>query len=107
MAGEAEIDRMRHIGNARRGYKHTEEAKARIGRANAIALRGRPGTKHSQATKNKLSDAHRGKILSEEHKEKIRQSLIGKTIGSEVRSKISAAVKAQWVKRKGAHYASS
>lgn len=40
-------------------------------------LTGKPGTEHTEETKQKLSDIHKGREMSEEHKENISKSLIG------------------------------
>lgn len=42
--------------------------------------RGMLGKKHSQEAKEKMSIAHRGKVLSEEHKQKISDSERGRTL---------------------------
>jgi group I intron endonuclease len=82
------------------GYKHTEEAKAKI-KANSIRLGCRPpsplGRKHSEETKLKQSLAKKGKKRkfkvkrkphSEETKNKIRLAHLGKKLSEETKNKI-------------------
>lgn len=53
------------------GYKHTDEAKAKISEANK-------GRKRSEECKRKISEVMKGKELSEEHKRKISEARKGK-----------------------------
>lgn len=70
-------------GNTRSlGYKHTEEAKRKIGAAHK-------GMKRSQQTKDKMSMAQKGRKLSQSHIENIRKSRLGKTLTKESKEKIS------------------
>lgn len=69
------------------GWKHSEEAKAKIGRH----FKGREITPKMRKA---LSDYNRNKVLSEEHKAKLSAAKKGKTTGpksAETRAKISAA----------------
>lgn len=52
-----------------KGKKHTEETKLKIKKARSKQI-----IKHSEETKNKIGNYHRGKIISQETKEKIIQS---------------------------------
>lgn len=60
---------------AKKGYKHTAEAKRKISLA-------RKGRKHSEIAKLKISSAHKGIKLSEEHKKKISLSKKGVSAGN-------------------------
>lgn len=53
---------------------------------------GNYGFKHSDETRDKMSEAHKGKTLSEEHKSKISASKKGKKPSAETRKKMSAAL---------------
>lgn len=65
-------------GEGTSGYKLTEATKQKISKANKGKVRN-IGKVVSISTRNKLSEAHCGKILSEEHKHKISESLKGNT----------------------------
>lgn len=93
------VERMYNIcliaGNTK-GYKHTEEAKLKIGRRSLGNSHGKgrkiseehkqklvefnTGRKHSQKTKEKISKLHKGKPKSEDHKRKIADTLRGKPL---------------------------
>jgi hypothetical protein len=55
----------------RKGYKHSEETKKKIGLANSIALKGKKRHPLSEEHKRKLSLSKKGIIFSEEHKKKL------------------------------------
>ena len=72
-------------GEGSSGYKHTEEAKRKIGENTSKALKGH---KHSEETKRKMSEKNKGennpmygKKLSEETKEKISEKVSGENNG--------------------------
>ena len=54
---------------------------------------GNTAGKHSEESKNKMSEARKGKRHSEEHKKKISESLKGKHPSEETKKKISEALK--------------
>jgi len=61
-------------------------------RYNSSPTAGSPrGVKRSALTKQKLSDAHKGRPLTPEHRESIRQALLGRTFTKEWLAKIQAA----------------
>jgi hypothetical protein len=74
------------------GKHHTEEAKAKISKANK-------GKRRSEQTRRKISDSKRGnksalgKIHSEEHNRKIAAANFGKHLSEETRKKISESLK--------------
>jgi hypothetical protein len=70
------------------GKKHTEESKLLIGKANSGKNNILFGKNLTEETKQKLSKAHKGKILSEEHKQKISQSQMGKILSEEHKQKM-------------------
>jgi hypothetical protein len=49
----------------------------------------------SVETRKKMSEAHKGKTLSEEHKGKISEALKGKTVSAETKRKMSEASKGE------------
>ena len=55
----------------------------------------------TEETKQKLSEAKKGKILSEEHKQKLSEAKKGKTLSEEHKQKISEAIKKQLVEKGG------
>ena len=80
----------------RKGYKHSqaaceaksirqlgrevsEETRRKIGAGNAIALKGKPGHKVSEETKQAISRARKGKPLSQEHRQKLSLAKLGKS----------------------------
>lgn len=67
----------------------TEEHKRKIGRSNAIALKG---NKHSEETRKKMSEAHKGKKLTKEHIEKSRISRTGVKRTEEQKMNISISL---------------
>lgn len=97
LIGELAAIRYAGSGNPMFGKKHSVETKALIGADSAIrnAGEGNPmfgktgelsplfGRNHSEATKRKMSKAGKGRIMSDEAKEKIRQSHLGKKLSIE------------------------
>lgn len=74
----------------KRGYKHSEETKRKIGDGN----RGKVRPPISEETRAKLSNAQLGHFVSEETRRKISVSKKGKVvISEEQRRQISAALK--------------
>ena len=84
----------------RKGKKHSEETKRKIGEAHK-------GKKLSEEHKRKLSEAHKDKKRgphSEEHKRKISEAEKGKKckpVSEETKRKISEANKAYWARKRG------
>ena len=71
--------------------QHSDETKAKIGRANSIALLGK---KHSEKTKQKMSLLRKGKKhppRSEETRLKLSQSKLGRKLSEETKRKIGVA----------------
>lgn len=79
-------------GNGSSGYAHKDSTKNKISQA----LKGRPsphkGKHMSEETKEKLRQAHTGKKLSEETIEKLRQAHIGKKLSEETKAKLRRAM---------------
>ena len=82
------------------GYRHTNEARAKISAAGMGKRHYMYGKHHSEETKRKMSDAHRGKHHSEATKRKIgeansgeRSPNYGKHLSKDTRQKMSAAHK--------------
>ena len=76
-------------GGTMRGYKHTQEAKAKL----SAALKGR---RFSEDTKRKMSESNKGKVFSQEHRENLSAALKGKPgykPSEETKAKLSAALK--------------
>lgn len=108
--------------NFRKGFKHTDESKLKIGQAAkkmwtddykkefSFKKTGKNGKKHSEVTKQKLREINLGKKhtdetknkisvysklkkLSEHHKEALRKSNIGKIVSEETKNKIRQTLK--------------
>lgn len=113
---EVSLETREKISRANKGFKLSEKTKARISEANKGENNPFYGKSHSEETRKKISDKriewskneenkqklssiNKGKKFSEEHKEKIRQSMIGKKRlphSEETKRKI----KESWIKRK-------
>lgn len=91
-----------HVGN--RGRKFSEEHKKKISEAHkgkvvsaetrqrmSNASRSRKRSPLSEEVRQKISEANKGRTSSEETRDKIRQSLLGRTLSTKVRQKISEA----------------
>lgn len=70
----------------------------------STSLKGKPGKKHSEETKNKISQAHTGKKrkpMSEESKKKLSESMKGKNVGKKrtADQKINQSVRQTGTKR--------
>lgn len=81
-------------GTGGNGLKHTEEFKKKVSERHK-------GKVMSDEQKRKISDAHKGKTLTEEHKAKLSLAHKGKVSSKEHRLNQSRAIKAWWTKRKG------
>ena len=66
------------------GIKHSEETKQKMSEAKK---------NQSEETKKKISEAHTGKKLSEDTKNKIREANVGKKLSEDTKNKISQASK--------------
>lgn len=71
-------------GGKLKGVKLSEECKCKI----SLALKGKPGNRHTEQSKLKLSIAHKGKPLSDAHKLAISQATKGHFNGGGVKGKI-------------------
>lgn len=67
-------------------YKHTDETKTKIGQAHK-------GKFVSVFTRNKISELHKNKTITQQHKDAISKKLKGKTYSNEHNKKISLALK--------------
>lgn len=103
-------------------YEMSEETKIKIanggkGNKNAVGSKSRTGLKHTEATKQKISNSHIGKKNSdlarkkisefnkgrkqtEEHKNKISEANKGKTLSEETKQKMSVAAKQRCINSK-------
>lgn len=81
------------IGNTRgKGYRHSPEVIARIAashKCNKHSL----GYRHDEVAKQKISITHKGRILTDEHREKLSTSHIGNSHTDATRKKMSATRK--------------
>ena len=68
------------------GYRHTDDARERIGKAGT-------GRYHSQDARAKIGMAHKNKVVSPETRAKLRAANIGRSVPPETRAKISAALR--------------
>lgn len=75
-----------------KGKHHTEESKAKL----REAAKHRPPV--SDETRKKLSDAGKGKQLSDYQRQRIRESNSTRIVSEETKRKISAAAKKRWQK---------
>lgn len=95
----------RKISESEKGKFVSEGTKRKIGKANSIALKDRRLSKehkrkigksakkviHTLEWNKKVSRAHKGKRLSEKHKEKLSKAHKGKKLSKEIRRKLSEA----------------
>ena len=83
----------------KKGSKHTEETKKKISEANKGKNNPNYGKHLTEDTKEKISKAKKGKPLSEEHKQKLSEVKKGKNIGKplneEAKNKLSESHKGQ------------
>lgn len=68
------------------GIVISEEHKKRIAEKNRINMLGR---KHTEETKKKMSESHKGYIKTEEHRKHLSESLTGKITSEETKKKLS------------------
>lgn len=85
------------LGNKRRvGIKHTDEEKELL-RISMIGNKHLLGHKHSEETRQKMSDAHKGRKVSDETRKKLsissmgNKSNLGRKYTEEIKAKISAS----------------
>jgi hypothetical protein len=72
------------VAGSKLGFKHSEQAKAKIGIANT-------GRTCSTFQRERLSQTHKGKQISQEHRDAISRANKGKTVSIETRAKHAAA----------------
>jgi group I intron endonuclease len=75
-------------GEGATGYRHTEEAKKKIGLA-GVGKKNTLGYHHSQEAKEKISVAGMGRKKSDETRKKLSVANTGKRLSEETRNKIS------------------
>ncbi|HET8688656.1 MAG TPA: NUMOD3 domain-containing DNA-binding protein [Methanosarcina sp.] len=98
-------------------YKHSEETKKKIGAANKVALTGRKlsdehknaiakgkegiDLSHTEESKKKISEAHKGKPKSEEHKKALREAKTKKpqVHSEETKKKMAESQRKRWQQR--------
>lgn len=66
------------------GNRLSEESKRKIGDKNKLNMTGK---KHSEETKQKMSDIHKGYIKTKEHRNNLSASLKGKIVSEETKEK--------------------
>lgn len=66
------------------GNRLSDESKRLIGEKNKINMTGK---KHTEKTKKKMSEVHKGYIKSKEHRKNLSESLKGKIVSEETRMK--------------------
>lgn len=86
-------DATRGENNPMWGKHHSKEAREKI----SAAKIGKPPEPFTKEHCEKIGNAHRGKVVSEETKQKLREINIGKSISEETRLKISIANKGKIV----------
>ena len=84
--------------------KKNEISKKKSKSLKALNLKGQNhyfyGKHHSKETKQKMSNAGKGRIFSQEHRLKLSEWQKGKTLSAEHRSNLSRAQKERWLNRK-------
>ena len=79
------------------GARHNEEAKRKIAEAGLGRVPWCKGKKLSEKTKRKMSESHKGKVFSEEHKLNLRKNhakaMLGRKHSEETRAKMREAHK--------------
>lgn len=90
----------------RRGKRHSEESKKKMSQSKIGVTAWNKGKPHSDEMKIKLSQAKMGAVLSDQHKNNIRQALIGikrkppNPFSESHRKNLSNASKRGWEKRR-------
>jgi hypothetical protein len=79
------------------GYKHSQETKDKIGKANSIVLKGR---KLSKAIKRKISQSMKKHIFTDIHKNRISKALKGRKYSANTIKKMSIARKGKAMPQK-------
>lgn len=72
-------------GDGTKGNYMSEEAKLIVGKKNRIHNLGK---KHSEETKKKMSEVHKGYVKTKEHRENLSKALKGKIISEETKEKL-------------------
>ncbi|CAK0859856.1 unnamed protein product [Prorocentrum cordatum] len=79
------------VGFSTQGIKLRDSTKQKISEAKRGERNPMFGKHHSEVTRQKMSEAGRGKVLSEETKQKIREARRGKVLSEETKQKLSQA----------------
>jgi group I intron endonuclease len=74
---EEQKEKLRGKGNPMYGKKHSEESKKKMSKSSK-KYNGMTGKKHSEEAKRKIGEAHKGREVSEETREKLSKSLTGR-----------------------------
>jgi hypothetical protein len=94
----------RYHANLRRGKKRGPNARFWLHKQTPEQLEANRvahlGLKHSDETKKKIADAHRGKVHSLEHIEKNRLGHLGSKRSLETRQRMSDAAKLRWERQR-------
>jgi hypothetical protein len=86
------------LGESLRGIRHTPEMRKKMSESHLGKSSGMKGKKHSKETKEQMSKTHTGMICSEESKQKVTNSKLGKKrkpFSDEWKKKMSDAHKAR------------
>lgn len=86
------------------GKKHSEESKKKMSEAHKGIIAGMKGKRHTEESKKKMSDALKGKtsgMKGKHHSEQTRQKMIGRRLSEESKRKIREAKKGSMPWNKG------
>lgn len=87
-APEMTEESIKKMSESKKGKKHTEESKKKIG-LKSIGRKNWLGKTHSEETKRKISETKKGTKLTEEHIRKVVEKLRGRSVSEETRKKIA------------------
>ena len=97
------LTRDEHIKLHLKGKLRSEETRRKISEAKKGKSNGRLGKHLSEESRRKISEKQKGRAMSEERKDKIRDTLTGTHQSIETRMKRSESIRKWWARRKMAN----
>lgn len=94
------LTKSEHMKLHHKGKLHSEESRMKMSETRKGKPNGRLGKHLSEESRRKISEKQKGRAMSEERKDKIRNTLTGTHQSIETRMKRSESIRKWWARRK-------